>query len=96
MRVVWDGTRNGPGGAQLFTEEGEVRKVEPVYRVRGGNRERVLEILARGPHSSRELSVLLRMDIATVHDALRPLRVEGRVSVTRGAFKRFIYTLVRP
>ena len=95
--VVWDGRRGGPGGAQLFAPEGETRQAQPVHRVRHGLRDEVIAALEKGPATGRQLHFATRYPEEAIHAEMRRLRVEGRVTITGfAAFRRQIYTLVRP
>lgn len=96
--VVWDGRRNGPGGAQLFAPEGETKHVEPVYRVRHGVGPAVVAALGLGPATAKEVASLTEFPEHAVAAELRRLAVFGRVSVdrvpgVRGGRNR--YTLAR-
>jgi len=81
--VVWDGCRNGPGGAQLFTPEAPPAP-PPAARERTPNRgvrEAVLMRLQLGPATMRELVEVTGYSMDRVNATLCGLRKVGLVIV---------------
>lgn len=79
-QVVWDGRRNGPGGAYLVTEP-DVAQSEAIDRREEleALRRRVLLVLDEGPQTLHELADRLQVSTDIVGRALAVLRGRGAV-----------------
>lgn len=86
LTVVWDGRRQGPGGAMLFAEE-VITKAAPETvtarrcRVAGESQRRVRVSLQVRPQSYRELIASTRLSESIVNGALYKMKLAGEVIV---------------
>ena len=82
--ILWDGRRNGPGGAYLLTAE-HPRRLAPASSSTERNtsfpRAAIVAELARGPRTLAELSNATGKDHHGLNSALHVMKKEGQVIV---------------
>lgn len=81
--VVWNGRRDGPGGAQLFTPEEVPHTPPPGRQARHTRRAQVLGSLRGSPRTLAQLAAALACTTAEIDGVVYALRKAGRVTVVR-------------
>ncbi|MDP2319595.1 MAG: hypothetical protein Q8O42_09695 [Acidobacteriota bacterium] len=80
--VVWDGRKQGPGGALLFGPESEARQPDLRTVVSlAAAREAILLQLRRQPQTMRELAAASGLSMDAINGALYRMRKVGDVAV---------------
>lgn len=85
--VIWDGRRNGPGGAHLFAEDQDFALAVPVRQpprrvIRAVPViDLVLMALGQAPATLREIANALGVDRTNVNSALFQLKKKGLIEV---------------
>lgn len=85
VHVLWDGRRNGPGGAYLCTDEHPIVQPvstrQPVVMRAVPVSEIVLGALVNGPQTLREIADAHGLDGTNVNSALHQAKKKGLVEV---------------
>jgi hypothetical protein len=88
--VIWDGRRDGPGGAQLWVPEEPRPQAAPLPPARGTRdalQQRILAALERTPATNRDLCGMLHAPIEAVNYGLQMLYRHGALE-KRGQVRR--------